>query len=244
MSARRLVLGALILAACRPGGLPSSTVSPAARVATAPTTTLRAVSSTPSPAPDAGPVTVAELAGRISPHRVALRKAGVKRYRFRSRVTVLGSSRLTATYEAAATVDPALLQVSSTGIVGVFDVVFSEYEGWYRYPGGDWTPIDPRRPWRWNPAGPIYSYATAGVIAEMTLRSEPEARGREVVGELFTTRISKTFDDGTGIDVWVTDEGVVARVSVTEPVDTGGFAVLDWEMYDINGDFGIELPRP
>lgn len=244
MFSRRLALAALLVAACRPG-----VVTPAPDPSTTTTGPPVATSSTvvePSvtrPGEAGAPLRLAELAARISPHRTALREAGVKRYRFRSRVTVLDSSRITASYEARATVDPALLAVSSSGIVGVFDVVFSEYEGWYRYPGADWAPIDPRRPWRWNPAGPIYSYATAGVIAEMTLRSDPEARGREAVGGLLTTKISKRFENGTGIDVWVTDEGVVVKVSVTEPAGGDGFAVLDWEMYDINGDFAVELPH-
>ncbi len=229
---RGLTVVAVVLAACQ-GVAPASTPDPADPSSPATTATTGTV-----PAPP----TLAELATRISPHRAALRRAGVERYRFRSRVTVAGSGRMQATYQAVASVDPAVVRLRSTGMVGEFDIALSEYQAWYRYPGSDWVATE--RPWRWNPAGPIYSYAVAGVIAEMTLRTDAETAGRQRLAGLVTTRAVRSLEDGTVIEVWVSDEGVVMRVVVTEPVTTGGFAVSEWELYDINGDFVVEVPPP
>ncbi len=229
MLRRGLAVAAMLAAACQG-------VTPA--IPDSPTTAPSPTTSAPAP-PD-----LSDLAERISPHRTALRRAGVERYRFRSRVSILGSERMDATYEAAATVDPAMLRLTSRGMVGTFEVVLGDEVAWYRYPGSRWTRIDPAHPWRWNPGGPIYSYALAGVIAEMTLDAGARPAGRQSLQDRPTTRAVKEFDDGTRIEVWVGDEGVVMKVVVTEPVPTGGLTVLEWEIFDINGDFTVEAPLP
>ncbi len=229
MLRRGLAVAAMFAAACQ-GVTPATTTDPA-----------------PPPSPTVtSPRTpdLDDLADRISPHRAALRRAGVDRYRFRSRVSISGSERMQATYEAAATVDPAMLRLVSRGMVGTFEAVLGDDDAWYRYPGSRWTRVDPAHPWRWNPGGPIYSYALAGVIAEMTLDAGARPVGRQSLQDRPTTQVVKDFDDGTRIEVWVSDEGVVMKLVVTEPVPTGGLTVLEWEIFDINGDFTVEAPLP
>lgn len=225
---------AVALTACSPqaNAVPETTVS-------APPAPVEATTGTPAALGDGDVSRFSELASTIDPTGAGLARAGIEAYRFVSTVEFVDRPRLGSTYVGEVTLQPAATRVRATGDTGAFQFLSSDEGTWFRF--GDTWFTSAQGGFRWNPAGPIPTYAVASIIGRIAL-------GRGTIVDLGTETILgrsvrrlRRVEDTLQVDVLVTADGLVLGLEMLDDLPVAD-RIVRWHIAEEIDEFDIDPP--